>query len=100
MILELDLGISLKFLFPFLFPITPRTNIVYFFPRILSTFIDGYIQINDVPSSISRTWDQVMNTDGPSGNRTHDHLVKSQMLYRTELRAPGGNGLKKYKNVD
>ena len=54
-ILELGFGISLKFLFPFLFPITPITNTVYFFPRILSTFIDGSIQINDVPSSISRT---------------------------------------------
>ena len=100
MIVELDFGISLKFLFPFLFSITSIINIVYSFPRILSTFIDGSIQVNDVPSSISRTYDQVMTIDGPSGNRTHDHLVKSQMLYRTELRAPGGNGLKKYKNVD
>ena len=81
MIVELDFGISLKFLFPFLFSITSIINIVYSFPRILSTFIDGSIQVNDVPSSISRTYDQVMTIDGPSGIRLNISIIIGTEFY-------------------
>jgi hypothetical protein len=40
-----------------------------------------------------------MSKNGPSGIRTHDHLVKSQMLYRAELRAPGGIGEENIKII-
>ncbi len=36
--------------------------------------------------------------NGPGGIRTHDHLVKSQMLYLSELRAPRPNKIVKYKD--